>query len=179
MLDDKTIKSIEKREEIAKAIRMNLITIKEIQLLKDVLDDKNMSLILEAMEAVSNKNAEVADLDWLKFAQGFITSKSNNLKREASRVVGNIAHMFPNDLESAIKSLMENTTNDRTVIRWGSAYALARIIQIPQYANGELYDTLTDLCERENENGVKNQFLKGIKKAKKLKKKHYLHSPSL
>lgn len=129
-----------------------------------------MALILEAMEAVTGKNPEVADLDWLKFVQEFITSKSNNLKREASRIVGNIAHLFPDDLDTAIHSLLENTKNDGTVIRWGSAYALARIIKIPQYANSELYDTLTDLSEQEQESGVKNQFLGGLKKAKKLRK---------
>jgi len=32
-----------------------------------------------------------------------------------------------------------------------------------------LYDTLTQLCEREPENGVKNQLLGGLKKAKKIR----------
>jgi len=45
----------------------------------------------------------------------------HKVKREASRVVGNIAHLFSDDLETAIHSLMENTKNDGTVIRWGSA----------------------------------------------------------
>jgi hypothetical protein len=128
-----------------------------------------MALILEAIEAVTGKNPEIADLEWLKFAQDFITSQSNNLKREASRVVGNIAHLFPNDLEMAIQYLMNNTKKDSTVIRWGSAYAMSRIIQIPQYANSELFNMLTDLSEQEQENGVKNQLLDGLKKAKKIR----------
>jgi hypothetical protein len=109
-------------------------------------------------------------LDWLVFVQNFITSKSNNLKREASRIVGNIADLFPDNLEVAIQNLMSNTEDGSTVIRWGSAYALSRIIHVPKYANSDFYDILTDLCEREQENGVKNQLLNGLKKAKKLKK---------
>jgi hypothetical protein len=65
---------------------------------------------------------------------------------------------------------MGNTKNGSTVIRWGSAYALSKIIQIPKYANSELYEILTDLCMQEQENGVKNQLLNGLKKAKKLRK---------
>jgi hypothetical protein len=46
---------------------------------------------------------------------------------------------------------------------------MSRIIRIPHYANSELFDTLTDLSEQEQENGVKNQLLGGLKKAKKLR----------
>ena len=166
---DMDVKSVEKRVKIAEAIQLKLVTIAEIQLLKNVVDDKKLALVLEAMEAVSNKNSEIADLGWLIFAQELVTSKSNNIKRESSRIIGNIAHMFPDNLKTAIQNLLENTKADGTVIRWGSAYALARIIQIPKYANSELYGILTDLCEQEQENGVKNQLLTGLKKAKKLK----------
>jgi hypothetical protein len=169
LLDNKALKPTRKREEIAEAIKTKLVTIKDFQSLKSSLDDKKMALILEAIEAVTGKNPETADLEWLKFAQDFITSQSNNLKREASRVVGNIAHLFPNDLEMAIQYLMNNTKEDSTVIRWGSAYAMSRIIQIPQYANSELFNMLTDLSEQEQENGVKNQLLGGLKKAKKIR----------
>lgn len=155
LLNNKVIRPTHKREEIAEAIRMKHVTIHDIQSLRDALDVKKMALILEAMEAVTSKNPEIADVDWVRFSVEFILAKSNPLKREASRIIGNIAHLFPNDLEIAVHSLLENTKNDGTVIRWGSAYALARIIQIPQYANSTLYDTLTDLSEREQENSKK------------------------
>ena len=166
LLDSKSMTSLEKREKIADAIRKKSVTIKEIQKLKDTLDDKKTALILEAMEAVSLKNPEISNKDWLKFTQELISSKSNAIKREASRIIGNIAHLFPNDLDAAIKSLMKNTNDEGTVIRWSSAYALARIVQIPKYANSNLFDILTALSAKEKETGVKNQFLNGLKKAK-------------
>jgi hypothetical protein len=101
---------------------------------------------------------------------GFRISDSNNLKRGSSRIVGNIAHLFPNDLDETIQKLMVNTRNSSTVVRWGSAYALGRIIQIPVYANSGLYEILRDLCASEQENGVKGQLLNGLKKADKLRK---------
>lgn len=65
--------------------------------------------------------------------------------------------------------MIQNTQDEGTVIRWGSAYALSRIIVIPQYANSSLFERIQDLCEKENENGVKNQYVKAIKKAEKLR----------
>ncbi|MCL2289003.1 MAG: hypothetical protein FWC33_07540 [Candidatus Bathyarchaeota archaeon] len=164
------VKPVEKREVIAKAIQMKSVTIVDIQTARNVLNDKNLAIVFEAMEAVSGKYPELADLGWLIFVQGFVLSKSNSLKREASRIVGNIASMFPDDLETVMQYLMCNTKNESTVIRWGSAYALSRIIQIPKYANSAFYDVLTSLCVQEQETGVKNQLLNGLKKAKKLRK---------
>ncbi len=170
ILDNKSLGPLEKRAEIDEAIRTNLITIKDIHAFSTTLDDKKMAVVLEAMEAVSNRNPEIADLEWLRFAEGFIPAKSNSLKREASRIIGNIAHLFPDDLGVAIPRLIENMSDDGTVVRWSSAYALARVVAIPQYANSELYETLTTLSEQEHNNGVKNQLLGGLKKAGRLRK---------
>jgi hypothetical protein len=168
LLNDKSIKSTEKREQIAKAIIIGSITVKDLKTYE--FDEKKAGIVLEAMESISRDNLGVIDKEWLNYAESYISSSSNSLKREASRVVGNIAHLFPDSLDDAIKMLMDNTKNDGTVVRWGSAYALGRIILIPKYTNGKLFDVLTDLAERETENGVKNQYLGGLKKANKLRK---------
>ena len=67
LLDNKNMKPLEKRMEIVEIIRMNFISIKEIQSLQDMIDDKKMALIFEAMEDVTNKNPEITNLDWLIF----------------------------------------------------------------------------------------------------------------
>ena len=169
LLESNSYTAIEKRRRIENAIKTKDITIKEIQSTKSVIDDKRMAIVLEAMEQVMQKNPELASVEWLKFVQEFILSNSNNLKRESSRIIGNIAQLFPNDLETAIQRLMINTEDLGTVIRWGSAYAFARIIIVPKFANSELYNTLSKLCEKEENNGVKNQLLNALKKAKKLR----------
>lgn len=157
LLSDKSIKALEKREQIVEAIRSGIITIHEISELD--LGDKKIGVILEAMEAVSRTSPELSDASWLTYAEPYISSSSNSLKREASRVVGNIAHLFPDSLDRAINRLLENTNNDGTVVRWGSAYALGRIVLIPQYANSDLFDIVSSLAEEETENGVKKQYL--------------------
>ena len=73
----------------------------------------------------------MSTIEWLQFAEKYIDFQSNNLKREASRVAGNIAHLYVNDLTISIKKLLQNTNDGGTVVRWGSAYALAKIIVLP------------------------------------------------
>ena len=170
LLVNTNVKSVEKRDALVKAIQIKSISIIDIQTVSTALDDKKLAILFEALEAVSGKNSKLADLDWLLFVQNFITSGSNSIKREASRIVGNIAHMFPDNLEVTIQNLLGNIKHDSIVIRWGSAYALSRILQIPKHANSDLYEVLTALCAQEQENGVKNQLFNGLKKANKLRK---------
>ncbi|MDR2699926.1 MAG: hypothetical protein LBC12_03840 [Nitrososphaerota archaeon] len=75
LLANNDVKSVEKREEIAKAIQIKSVTIGEIQSLRAVLDDKNMALFFEAMEVVSSKNPEVA-----KFSLAHFCSRLNFVK---------------------------------------------------------------------------------------------------
>lgn len=132
-------------------------------------DVKKSAIVFEAMEAVTSSDPLAADARWLNLAVKYISSSNNNIKREASRIVGNISCNFPDKLEKAIEKLLLNTNDAGTVVRWSSAYALSKIIVIPSYANSELYEKLTEICIIEEENGVKNQYVKALKKAAKLR----------
>ena len=168
LLADKSTKSAQKREQICQALENTVITAREIRTY--AFDDSSVCTILEAMEAVSRSKPGIADIEWLNYAGERLSSMSNAVKREASRVVGNIAHLFSDEIGKLADVLIENTKNGGTVVRWGSAYALGRIVGIPEFANGQLFDVLAGLAERETENGVKNQYLNGLKKAKQLRK---------
>ncbi len=168
LLEEKILKAIEKRSEIINALQLKALGIDEIIAISEAIDDKKLAIIFEAMEAITRTQPEMATLEWLSFAENHIDSPSNSLKREASRVVGNIARLFENNLDGSIQKLLKNTNNEGTVVRWGSAYTLAKIIVLPHHANSPLFDTLKHICENETDNGVKNQYLKAIKKADKM-----------
>jgi hypothetical protein len=169
VLNDKSRKAIEKRAVIIKALQERNITIKEIEGLLKEIDEKKAAIVFEAIEAVTNADAQIADIEWLNLAAENILSASDSIKREASRIVGNLSHKFPNELEKAIEKLLINSKDQGTVVRWSSAYALSKIIVIPHYANSKLFDTLTGICSHEEESGVKNQYVKALKKASKLR----------
>lgn len=73
-------------------------------------------------------------------------------------------------VEEAISPLLDNTNDEGTVIRWAAAYALSRILTIERYAQSELYDILSDISNREEDNAINNQYLKALKKASKARK---------
>ena len=103
-------------------------------------------------------------MEYLEFAIKYISSKDNSCKREASRIVGNLASQYPQAVWDCIPALLDNTKADGTVIRWGSAYALSRIILLDEYRNTNLYEKLVTICDNEQDNGVRNQYLKAFKK---------------
>lgn len=69
-----------------------------------------------------------------------------------------------------IIELLKDKSFKGTVIRWAAAYALSRIVILDRYAKSDLYNRLVTVCDREEDNGVKNQYLKALKKAAKTRK---------
>lgn len=167
ILSDKSIKKIDARIMIIEGILNGTNTIEEIVLASQELKDNKISTILEAIEEISNKGLIVLSLDYLEFAKRYISSKDNSCKREASRIVGNLAYLYPMEVRDCIPALLDNTKDDGTVVRWGSAYALSRIILLESYYNTDLYETLLYICDNEKENGVRNQYIKAFKKIKR------------
>lgn len=167
ILDDKLLKAIDKRKAIAQGICEGTITISQIEANTKIINPKKLPIVFEAIEAVTNSEPQKADIHWLNYATANILSEHNTIKREASRIVGNIAHCFPHDLDKSVGALLQNTTHESKVVRWGSAYAYAKIIVLPEYANSELFNQLTKICDEELENGVKNQYVKALKRAVK------------
>lgn len=168
ILNDKNIKKIDARAMIIDGILHGNFAIEEIESASHELKDNKVSTILEAIEEISNKELIDLSLDYLEFAKKYISSKENSCKRESSRIVGNLASQYPQAVRDCIPALLDNAKADGTVIRWGSAYALSRIILLEEYFNTDLYEMLVSICDNEQENGVRNQYLKALKKIKKI-----------
>lgn len=167
IVNNRELKHIEKRNSIAEAIINREFNFAIILEACESFPEKHISLLLEAIEEVSRSKEFALEADYLDLAEKYILSSDNSCKREASRIVGNLSNKFPTKLDNAITALLQNTKNDGTVVRWASAYALSRIITIPQYAKSPLFEQISDLCAEETESGVKNQYIKALKKAEK------------
>ena len=167
LFNNKSTKGIEKVRQLTLAISNNEILIKDIIEICKTLKDSEIAFCMEAIEAVTNSNPEISNIQYLKFASSYIDSKSNSLKRESARLIGNIAMLYPKDLDKPIKSLLNNANDNGTVVRWSAAYALSRIIILPEYANSKLYNQLVEICEKEEKNSIKNIYLKAFQKLKK------------
>lgn len=170
LLKDKSLKGVERRQVVVNMIVAGELTVNEVAALADAIGEKQVATVLEAVEEVSNKRLCPLEAAWLQWAEPYISSENNSCRREASRIVGNMAAQYPDLLDNAIERLIKNTSDEGTVIRWAAAYALSRIVVLDRYAKSDLYDRLVAICDREEDNGVKNQYLKALKKAAKLRK---------
>lgn len=169
IIDDKAVKRLEKRNALIEGIISGNFDFSAVSAACSLLPEKKISILLEAIEEVSRSKEFVLGEDYLKLSESYILSSDPSCKREASRIVGNLAAAFPENLGHAITALMQNANHDGTVIRWASAYALSRIVIIPQYARGPLFEQISNLCEKEKETGVKNQYSKALKKAQRIR----------
>lgn len=167
IFSDKSIKKMAARTMIVDGILKGAYTIEEIRAASESLKDNKAAVILEAIEEISNKSLMDLSEAYLEFAKGYVSSADNSCKREASRIIGNLAARYPQAVQDAIPVLLENTTAQGTVVRWGSAYALSRIIVLAEYRDTDLYERIVSVCEGEQENGVKNQYIKALKKIKR------------
>ena len=158
LLTQKDVKKIEVREQLVSAIADGSFSLEDFKSRAGELNDKQTATFLEAVEAVTGKKLRLLSADYLHFAEQYILSDNNSCKREASRIVGNMAADYPEELE--------NTVDSGTVVRWGSAYALARIIMLEHYRNSGMVQTVRDIYEAEEESGVKNQYKKALRKIK-------------
>lgn len=169
IIDNKSVKRLEKRTVLVEGIINRNFDFSAVSAACSLLPEKKISLLLEAIEEVNRSKEFFLEEDYLKLSENYILSSDPSCKREASRIVGNLAAAFPEDLDRAISALLQNADDEGTVIRWASAYALSRIVIIPQYARGPLFEQISDLYEKEKETRVKNQYSKALKKAPKIR----------
>lgn len=167
--DDKTVKRLAKRQSLVDGILDGTFALPALSAACSCLPEKKISLLLEAMEEASRSHAVAWEEGYLELAERYLLSSDPSCRWEACRIVGNLAAQFPGALDHALPALLQNANHEGTVIRWASAYALARIVVLPPYAKGALFEQVTRLYEREQQSGVKNQYGKALKKAEKMR----------
>lgn len=167
ILSDRHIKRMAARSMITGGIVKGDYTIGDIFSASEAFGDKQISVILEAVEEISGKGLMDLSEKYLEFAKRYIVSSDNACKREASRIIGNLSARYPQAVQDAVPALLENTKAEGTVVRWASAYALSRIIVLKEYRDTDLYGKILSVCEGEQENGVRNQYLKALRKIRR------------
>lgn len=167
LLKDKTIKPKEKTEIISQWILEKVLPADELIAFAEKQKDPAKATCIEAMEYATKQQATIADEAVLTFVTDTLTAKAPRVKWESAKVIGNIAHLFPNELDKAIANLMTNTTHEGTVVRWSAAFALGEILKLKTKHHTELFATIENICEKEEKNSIKKIYLDAIKKAKK------------
>jgi len=116
----------------------------------------------EVLEHVSLDKPEFA-IDILDTAVEYLNFDAPRVKWELARLVGNLAKKYPEKVTVAIPKLMVNTKDKGTVVRWSVAFALTEIAKSNSKIRPELIKKFNQIVKKEDNNGVKNVYLKALK----------------
>lgn len=166
LLKDKSIKPKEKTETISQWLLSKTLPVDELLAFAEKQKDPAKASCIEAIEYATKQTPHIADETVLLFVTRTLTEKAPRIKWESAKVIGNIAHLFPEKLETPIDKLLINTAHEGTVVRWSAAYALGEILKLGTKRNKDLFPEIERICEKEEKNSIKKIYADAIKKAK-------------
>jgi hypothetical protein len=171
VFQDKAIKAKAKVFTIGEWLIQGELSMEELCAYAEKQKAVNKATCIEAIEYATKKVPTIADESLLVYVTKALQDDEPRVKWESAKVIGNIAKLFPHQLEKTINHLLRNAENTGTVVRWATANALAEILRLKTELNEELLPTIETLCEKEEDNGVKKKYLDALKKVKKVKNK--------
>lgn len=167
LLKDKTIKPKEKTETISRWILEKSLPIDELITFAEKQKDPAKATCIEAIEYATKQNPTIADESVLLFVTEALKEKAPRIKWESAKVIGNIAHLFPAQLDKPISNLLTNAGHEGTVVRWSAAFALGEILKLKTRHNPGLFSAIENIYEKEEKNSIRNIYSAAIKKTKK------------
>jgi HEAT repeat protein len=163
LLASKDIKPSEKTATLSKWLVEGIISLNALLTVAKQAKDSPKATCIEALEFATQKQPDIATAECLNFVAESLAAKAPRVKWESAKVIGNIAHLFPQQLDLAIQNLLTNTEHTGTVVRWSAAFALGQIIQTPNKQVKKLLPVLKSICEREEKKSIQKIYLSAFK----------------
>jgi len=164
---DKSIKATEKVTTIGDSLLNSELPLDELLVFADNQNASDKATCIEAVEYANKKQPAIADESLLMYVTDSLKHDEPRIKWESAKIIGNIAKLFPDQVQKSVLNLLLNAENQGTVVRWATAYALAEILKLKTTANKNLMPNIEILSEHEENNGVKKKYLAALKKVKK------------
>ena len=120
----------------------------------------------EVMKFVSKDKPEMM-LPYIDLLIEYMDYKAPRVKWGCPESIGNIAARYPRQVEKAIPKLLGNLKDKSTVVRWCAAYALTEIAKYNLGKQKELAIKFHSLIKTEQNNGVRNVYVKALKEMEK------------
>lgn len=167
ILNDASLSSKAKAQKISGLITAGELPVADLITAAKKASDENKASLIEALELATRKDPVISTLETFKFASALIAEKSNRIKLESARVIGNIAHLYPGKVDLAISQLLTNAEHPGTVVRWSAAFALGQIILTFHPKALKLLPAIKALMAVETDNAIRKIYGKAIKAAEK------------
>jgi hypothetical protein len=116
----------------------------------------------DVMKHVSKDKPEIV-APYIDDLVDYINYKAPRVKWGVPETIGNLAQNYPAEVESAVPKLLVNTEDKSTVVRWCAAFALTEIAKSNPAIRKELGSKIEEIVENEENNGVKNVYLKALR----------------
>jgi len=162
---DSDSKHKEKVTKITEEISKNNENFKELIELFMSGNDVTKGTCAEVMKFVSQKTPEVF-LPYLDELIEYVNYKAPRVKWGIPEAIGHLAKTYPDKVAKAVPRLLENTKNKSTVVRWCAAFGLSNIAKYNLELQDSLVEKFKQIIEIEQNNGVKNVYLKTLKQIK-------------
>ena len=153
----------EKCTTITKAILADPKAILELFELFQHSPDPAKGLYADVIEELSTHNPALI-FPYLDILIAHINYKAPHVTWGVQEALGNMATDYPAEVHTALPHLMKNTTHTSTVVRWCAAYAIAELTIHTTDHQDDLIRTIKKIITKEKNNGVRNVYLKALKK---------------
>lgn len=147
---------------IAKLLTDKKPSIKEFAEVMTKGRDSERGTCIEALEYATQTKPAIAKT-YFPGVIKCLSDKAPRVKWEAAKVIGNISKVLSKEAEQAIDKLLVNTKDKGTVVRWSTAFALGEIAKNNPKVQSTLVAKIKTLIKNEENNGVKNVYLKALK----------------
>lgn len=166
LLANKELKGKEKTESLAAWLLDKKVSLDEVLAVADKSKDPNKATCIESIEFATKQEPSIMTAKAFSFVSASLSAKAPRIKWESAKVIGNTAHLFPKDLDEAIKQLLVNSEHEGTVVRWSAAFALGEILKLKTSHQADLLPACEAICQREEKNSIKKIYLAALKKVK-------------
>ena len=163
---DKSIKAKGKVAMIGEWLLQRELTLDELMGYAERQKAIDKATCIEAIEYATKKDPSISDDYLMAYVIETLADDEPRVKWESAKVIGNIIQYYPEQVGAAIDALLLNIPGGGTVVRWACAYALAEILKLATDHNKLLVPKVKELCEQEEDNGVRNKYLAAFKKLK-------------
>ncbi|MBN1967980.1 MAG: hypothetical protein JXR48_14200 [Candidatus Delongbacteria bacterium] len=165
ILSEKSIKPKEKTEIISNMIVSGGLSFNELITYAKKSKDSVKATCIEAIEFSSKTNPEIVNEEGFDFVTESLASNAPRVKWEAAKVIGNCVSQFQGSLDMVIDSLLTNSKDSGTVVRWSVAYALGEIVKLKTDYNNDLIPKIIKIHDEEVKNSIKKIYANALKKA--------------
>ena len=166
LLNDKILKPKDKTEQLSALLLDGSIDSMELMNFAKTAKDAIKATCIESLEFATQTKPGIitsADLDLIIQS---LADKAPRTRWESAKVIANTIHLFPEKINEAVKTLLDNTEHPGTVVRWSAATALSAILKLKTPINKTLQAAAEAIMEREEKNSIKKIYFAALKKIK-------------